>query len=154
MWFYFFSFSFVLKHYQGWDRNGLLPSPSHSLSVNDPLAGMLPNPVQVLLLVPPGWQQQPLSMVKLIHAHPAGSRSHFWIDPGAGCFFYKTNCCHRAKVTFAPSCLARTGEKSVGTGGGKLSWWGVSEWILLPWGLSCRSGDSCLPLAFCIIVKC
>lgn len=154
MWFYFFNFNSVLKHYQGWDRNGLLPPPSHSLSVNDPLAGMLPNPVQVLLLVPPSWQQQPLSMVKLIHAHHVGSRNHFWIDPGAGCFFYKSNCCHRAKVTFAPSCLARTGEKSVGTEGGKLSWWGVSEWILLPWGLSCRNGDSCLPLAFCIIVKC
>lgn len=33
--FFFFNFSFVLKHYQGWDSNVLLPPPSHSLSVND-----------------------------------------------------------------------------------------------------------------------
>lgn len=32
----FFNFSFVLKHYQGWYRNVLLPPPSISLTVNDP----------------------------------------------------------------------------------------------------------------------
>lgn len=146
MWFYFFQFQLCFKALPGLRQK--LPvsewPPTRDAAKSCPGAAAGSSGLTAAAL--------DLSMVKLIHAHHVGSRSHFWIEPGAGCFFYKSHCCHCAKVTFAPSCLARTRGKSVGTKV-KLtrSFWIV---VLLPWGLSCRSGDSCLPRAFCIIVKC